>query len=320
VFAQALELYGDDIDSEEVPNIIDAYARIEKRLLEVGRSEREALLKAWIELEKNKATKADRLTYFARLNLYLQAMVPADDPTNLIFEIVENVPVERIDAEGLGQIAASLVDKYPRVAEDYLIALEDEYPDSRHYSYALYTRAQLLMQEGDFKEARWHLAQFRAESPMHPLTIDVTLDYAETLTKTGDYEQARTVLEDLLRLRQAKGRPHAKALLALSQNEAAAGNLKRAVPYAQRVYNVYRAYHDLAAEGYLMSALQLELLNETVMAYKTLDEMLANPLMAKLALANEAKEKHLALLESLPEGALDETAAEIAKLTEEVSE
>jgi hypothetical protein len=69
-----------------------------------------------------------------------------------------------------------------------------------------------------------------------------------------------------------------------------------------------------------MSALQLELLNETVMAYKTLDEMLANPLMAKLALANEAKEKHLALLESLPEGALDETAAEIAKLTEEVSE
>jgi TolA-binding protein len=320
VFAQALELYGDDIDSEEVPNIIDAYTRIEKRLLEVGRSEREARLKAWIELEKNKATEADRLTYFARLNLYLQAMVPADDPTNLIFEIVENVPVERIDAEGLGQIAASLVDKYPRVAEDYLIALEDEYPDSRHYSYALYTRAQLLMQEGDFEEARWHLAQFRAESPMHPLTIDATLDYAETLTKTGDYDQARAVLEDLLRLRQAKGRPHAKALLALSQNEAAAGNLKRAVPYAQRVYNVYRAYHDLAAEGYLMSALQLEALNETVMAYKTLDEMLANPLMAKLALANKAKEKRLALLESMPEGALDETAAEIAKLTEEVSE
>ena len=320
VFAQALELYGDDIDSEEVPEIIDAYARIEKRLLEVGRSEREARLKAWIELEKFKAIETDRLTYYARLNLYLQAMVPADDPTNLIFEIVENVPVERIDAEGLGQIAASLVDKYPRVAEDYLIALEDEHPDSRHYSYALYTRAQLLIQEGDFEEARWHLAQFRAESPMHPLTIEATLDYAETLTETGDYDQARTVLEDLLRLRQAKGRPHAKALLALSQNEAAAGNLKRAVPYAQRVYNVYRAYHDLAAEGYLMSALQLEALNETVMAYKTLDEMLANPLMAKLALANEAKEKHLALLESLPEGALDETAAEIAKLTEEVSE
>jgi len=320
VFAQALELYGDDIDSEEVPEIIDAYARIEKRLLEVGRSEREARLKAWIELEKFKAIETGRLTYYARLNLYLQAMVPADDPTNLIFEIVENVPVERIDAEGLGQIAASLVDKYPRVAEDYLIALEDEYPDSRHYSYALYTRAQLLIQEGDFEEARWHLAQFRAESPMHPLTIEATLDYAETLTKTGDYDQARTVLEDLLRLRQAKGRPHAKALLALSQNEAAAGNLKRAVPYAQRVYNVYRAYHDLAAEGYLMSALQLEALNETVMAYKTLDEMLANPLMAKLALANEAKEKRLALLESLPEGALDETAAEVAKLTEGVSE
>jgi hypothetical protein len=42
--------------------------------------------------------------------------------------------------------------------------------------------------------------------------------------------------------------------------------------------------------------------------------------MAKLALANEAREKRLALLESLPEGALDETVAEIAKLREEVSE
>ena len=65
---------------------------------------------------------------------------------------------------------------------------------------------------------------------------------------------------------------------------------------------------------------RLEALNETVIAYKTLDEMLTNPLMAKLALANEAKEKRIALLESLPEGALDETAVEIAKLTEEVSE
>ena len=319
VFAQALELYGDAIDSEEVPNIIDAFARIEKRLLEVGLSEREARLKAWIELEKFKAIEANRLTYFARLNLYLQAMVPPDDPTNLIFEIVENVPVERIDAEGLGRIAASLVDKYPRVAEDYLIALEDEYPDSRHYSFALYTRAQLLMQKGDFEEARWHLAQFRAESPMHPLSIDVTLDYAETLTQTGDYEQARTVLEDLLRLRQAKGRPHAKALLALSRNTEAAGDLKRAVPYAQRVYNVYRGYPELAAEAYWMSALQFERLGDPVTAYKTLDEMLSNSLMAKLALANEAREKRLALLKSLPESALDETVAEIAKLREEVS-
>ena len=320
VFAQALELYGDAIDSEEVPNIIDAFARIEKRLLEVGLSEREARLKAWIELEKFKAIEANRLTYFARLNLYLQAMVPPDDPTNLIFEIVENVPVERIDAEGLGRIAASLVDKYPRVAEDYLIALEDEYPDSRHYSFALYTRAQLLMQKGDFEEARWLLAQFRAESPMHPLSIDVTLDYAETLTQTGDYEQARTVLEDLLRLRQAKGRPHAKALLALSRNTEAAGDLKRAVPYAQRVYNVYRGYPELAAEAYWMSALQFERLGDPVTAYKTLDEMLSNSLMAKLALANEAREKRLALLKSLPESALDETVAEIAKLREEVSE
>jgi len=248
----------------------------------------------------------------------LQSMVPPEDPTNLIFEIVEEVPIEQIDAEGLGKIAANLVHKYPRVAEDYLIRLEDEYPDSRHYSYALYTRAQLLMQEGDFEDARWHLAQFRAESPMHPLAIDATLDYARTLTETDDFEEAQTVLEDLLRLRQAKGRPHAKALLALSRNEEAAGNLKRAVPYAQRVYNVYRAYPELAAEAYWMSALQLEALGEPVMAYKTLEEMLSDPKIENLPLSEEAEQKRLSLLESLPEGALDETNTETAEVTQEV--
>jgi TolA-binding protein len=319
LFAEALERYGDDIDSEEVGNIIDAYARIEKRLLEVGRSEREARLKEWIDTEKKAAIEADRLTYYARLNFYLQAMVPPEDPTNLIFEIVEQVPVERLDAEGLGRVTAELVVKYPKVAEEYLIALEDRYPDSRHRSYAHYARAQLLMQAGDYKEALWHLSQFRATAPMHPLAIDVSLDYAQTLTQTGDYEEARTVLEDLLRVRQAKGRPHAKALLALSRNEEAAGDFKRAIPYAQRVYNAYRAYPELAAEAYWMSALQFEAIDDPLTAYKTLDEMLDNPKIALLPIAAQAKEKRLALLKLLPAGALDTTPTETAELSTEVA-
>ena len=320
VFAEALERYGDDIESEEVGNIIDAYARIEKRLLEVGRSEREARLKEWIEGEKNAAIAADRLTYFARLTFYLQAMVPSEDPTNLIFEIVETVPIEQLDAESLGRIAAELVKKYPQVAEEYLIALEDRYPESRHRSYAHYTQAQLLMQASDYEEALWHLEQFRSTAPMHPLAIEVALDYGAMLTRTGDYEEASTVLEDLLRIRQAKGRPHAKALLGLSRNEESAGNLKRAIPYAQRVYNVYRAYPELAAEAYWMSALQFEALDDLVAAYKTLDEMLADSRIALLPIATQAKAKHSALLQSLPEGALDETTPESAELTAEVTE
>ena len=319
IFEQALSLYGDDIDSGDVPTIIDAYARIEKRLLGVDKKEREARLKSWIEEEKAKAQQADRLTYLARLSLYLQAMVPPENPTNFIFEIVEQVPIERIDAEGLGRIAAGLVEKYPRVAEDYLTRLEDEYPDSHHRSYAYYARAHLLSQAGEYEEARWQLARFRSESPLHPLAIKVSLDYANTLTQTAEYDQAQSVLEDLLRLRTAKGRPHANALLALSRNAEAAGELKRAVPYAQRVYNVYRGYPELAAEAYWMSALQFERLGDSVIAYKTLDEMLSNPRIAQLPIAAAAETKRSALFDALPEGALEEAATETAANNLEVS-
>jgi TolA-binding protein len=310
VFEEALRLYGDDLESDDVPNIIDAYARVEKRITGLGKQQRDASLKAWIDKEKEKALKADRLTYVARLSLYLQSMVPPENPTNYLFEIVEQVPIERIDAEGLGKIAAGLVKKYPQVAEDYLVKLEDEYPDSRHRSYAYYARAQRLMQAGEYEKARGYLARFQAESPMHPLATEVSLEYATTLTETERYAQAQQVLEDLLRLRSAKGRPHAKALLGLSRNAAAAGDIKRAVPYAQRVYNVYRGYPDLAAEAYWMSALQFEELGQPVVAYKTLDEMLANPEIAALAIAEQAKAKRLELLEALPAGALDDATSE----------
>ena len=81
--------------------------------------------------------------------------------------------------------------------------------------------------------------------PYAPAGDQSLTDYANTLTQTAEYDQAQSVLEDLLRLRTAKGRPHANALLALSRNAEAAGKLKRAVPYAQRVYNVYRGYPEL---------------------------------------------------------------------------
>ncbi|MBC8190128.1 MAG: tetratricopeptide repeat protein [Puniceicoccaceae bacterium] len=319
VFERALIEYGNDIESEDVPTIIDAYAQLEKRLNTLGSSERKAQLKAWIEAEKAKALETERLTYFARLSLYLQSMVPPDHPTNLTFEIIEKVPMEQLDPEALGRIATTLVKPYPRVAEDYLIRLEDEYPDSRHRSYAYYARAQLLIQKADFEDARWHLARFRTESPLHHLATDVALDYAHTLTMTEKFDEAQTVLEELLTLRSAKGRPHATALLALSRNAEAAGNVKRAIPYAQRVYNVYRAYPDLAAQAYWMSALQFESIEDLVAAYKTLDEMLSSERIAKLPIAKEAAVKREALFELLPEGALEEASTETAEVSQEVA-
>ena len=301
IFDRALDLYGDDLEAGEVINIIDALARIEKRLNNLGRRDREAELKAWIEGQKAIALKTDRLTYYARLNLYLQSMVPPDEPSSLAFDTVEQVPPERLDAQCLGVIAATLVHRYARVAEDYLERLEEDYADSPYRSYAYYARAYLLVDKQDYEAARILLARFHAESPMHPLSIQANLLYAETLSKTARYDAATDLLEDLLKRRDARGRSHAEALLALSENEDLAGKTKRAVPYAQRVFNVYRAYPELAARAYLMSARQLEKLGELRAAHRSLEEMLSDDRIRQLPITDEAINLRLQLKQLLAE-------------------
>ena len=288
IFERALELHGNDPEAGEVINIIDAFARIDKRLNNSSRHDRDVELKAWIQDQKAIAFNSDCLTYYARLNLYLQSMFPPDEPTSLVFDTVEKVPLELLDAQSLGVIATTLVDRYARVAEDYLERLEDDYADSPHRSYAYYARAYLFMIKQDYEAARNLLSRFHAENPMHPLSIKANLLYAKSLTNTARYEMASTLLEDLLKRRDARGRPHAEALLALSSNAEAAGKTKRAVPYAQRVFNVYRAYPELAGRAYLKSARQLEKLGEIHSAYRTLKEMLTDENIIKLPLAEEA--------------------------------
>jgi len=308
VFAQALDEYGDDIEAVQVPNIIEAYARTIKRLEGLGRAARAAALREWIDRQKEAALAEDRLTYFARLNFYLEDMRLTEASDRHPFEIVENVPIERIDPEGLGRLAAGLAEKYPNIAVDFLERLEDEFPDSRHRSYGYYARAVLLHREQRYEDAVEELERFRAESPQHPLAHRATLLYADSLTRSARYDEATEALEELLRLRQAKGRPHAKALLALSRNAATAGRVERAIPYAQRVYNVYRAYPELAAEAYWMSAQQFERLGDPVAAYRTLDEMLADERIRELPLASQAAAKRDEIRARLPEGALEAPA------------
>ncbi|MEC7273679.1 MAG: tetratricopeptide repeat protein, partial [Verrucomicrobiota bacterium] len=314
IFDRALYRHGDDPEAGEVINIIDALARIEKRLNKLSRRDRDAELKTWIEDQKAIAFKSDRLTYYARLNLYLQSMVPPDEPTSLVFDTVEKVPLDNLDAQSLGVIATTLVDRYSRVAEDYLERLEERYADSPYRSYAYYARAYLFLAKQDYEAARILLARFHAESPMHPLSIQANLLYAESLTHTARYETATNLLEDLLKRRDARGRPHAEALLALSSNEEAAGNIKRAVPYAQRVFNVYRAYPELAGRAYLMSAQQLEKLGDIRSAYLTLAEMLTDERVRELPLYEDAITLCSQLEVLLPEET--DTPAVIEKITE----
>jgi len=313
VFARALETYGDDLGAVQVPNMIDAYVRIEKRISGPASADREAALLDWIREQKQAALADERLTYYARLNFYLADRLKTSDPVQLLHDTAARVPIERLDAEGLGRIAAGLVESAPETAIAYLERLEDEFPDSRHRSYGYFSRAILLLQQERYRSASTELERFRAESPLHPLAQRVNLLYADTLIRTGRHDTATEVLEDLLRQRESRGRPHAEALLALSRNAEAAGQVERAIPYAQRVYNVYRAYPDLAAEAYWISALQFVRIGDPLAAFRTLDEMLGDPRLQSLPIAGQAAAKRAELRAELPPGALNAPAESHAK-------
>ncbi len=292
-FYDALQRFGDDLEADDVGSIIDGLQRIDRMATPLGRVERELAFNEWIEVERQRALEEDRLTYFARLNLYLdRRMVAANEgerPSSVLFETVERVPIERLDAESLGRVAAELADHYPTLAMDFLTALEDNHPDNMHRVYGYYARARLLMHEGDYREARSLLARFLNESPLHPLAVEATLRYAETLTATGGFEEAQSLLEDLLRRRDARGRPHARALLGLSRNAEAAGDMRPAIAYAQRVYTVYRAFPELLVQAYWLNAQQFETLGDIRAAYNTLRELLADARLRGFAEAQLAE-------------------------------
>jgi TolA-binding protein len=318
-FEDALLRFGDDLEAEDVASIVDGLQRIDRMASPRGRVERELAFNEWIEAERQTALAEDRLTYFARLNLYLdRRMVAANEgerPSSVLFETVERVPIERLDAEGLGRIAAELADYYPNLATEYLRALEDDHPDSMHRVYGYYARARLLMHEGDYLEARSLLARFLNESPLHPLAVEVTLHYAETLTATLRFEEAQGLLEDLLRRRDARGRPHARALLGLSRNAEAADDIRPAIAYAQRVYTVYRAFPDLLVQAYWLNAQQFEAIGDLRAAYNTLRELLADPRLRSFDEAQLA-EVRLSELETRLESLDEPDAAEAVEAGE----
>jgi len=79
------------------------------------------------------------------------------------------------------------------------------------------------------------------------------------------------------------------------------------------VYNVYRAYPDLAAEAYWISALQFVRIGDPLAAFRTLDEMLGDPRLQSLPIAGQAAAKRAELRAELPPGALNAPAESHAK-------
>nr|WP_281398249.1 tetratricopeptide repeat protein [Ruficoccus amylovorans] len=305
-FISALERTGDDPAAGEIAPLLQAleslYVSAKQGDIDLGLApdaQTRSLLASptfaqWLEDERNAALDSQELTRASRLALYLASLSRregrADRADALLFQTVEQVPIDHLDAEGLSTLGALLAEFNSPDAQDYFTHQLKAYPRSERNGTALLGLARLAARSGDNSAADKWLRRFEAETPFSPEAPQAALLHARVLADMGKPDAAQYVLEKQLQSPAGRGRPHAEALLTLADIARQQGNHTHAIPYYQRVYTLYRAYPDLLARAYWQSALAFQAIGDNGAALRTLEEMTSDARLSEAPEYTQARE------------------------------
>ncbi|HKK18339.1 MAG TPA: tetratricopeptide repeat protein [Opitutales bacterium] len=272
LFDEALARFGNDPEARAVHSILSAYSDLFRR---EGKA---TDFDIWLQKTTEQSLSTGKLTWFARLTQFSAQRHRHEknharaDAT--LLSIHRLVPLEQQDPSTLASVGLVLANRAYETADEYFERILNEYPKRPQRAAAFYGKALLASQKDRLDESRRWLVRFLEETPTHPLAGDTRLLAAEVLRRQGLYEAAAEGLKEILQLKEMRGRPHARALAGLARIEMDRENPKRAIPYWQRIYTLYRAYPDLLAEAYWESALLFEQIDDPVAAHNTVREML----------------------------------------------
>ncbi|MEN8734258.1 MAG: tetratricopeptide repeat protein [Lentimonas sp.] len=299
LYEGALARFGNEPKARAVGSILSAYADLFKRAARTENNTQPSF-ETWLQETSETALAEDKLTWYARLTLFTsqrQRRTDAARAEGTLHSIHRYVPIEQQDPETLAAVGIALSKGNYGSADDYFEQLLTEYPKRFERAAAYYGKAQLAAKNDRLIEARKWLIRFLEETPTHPLAAEARLLAADVLTTQGLYEQAAAALNEILQIKKMRGRPHANALAGLARIETERENPKRAIPYWQRIYTLYRAYPEIIAKAYWESALLFEQIGDAVAARNTLEEMLRDERLRENPLYALATEK-LPTLES----------------------
>ncbi|MEM9446404.1 MAG: tetratricopeptide repeat protein [Verrucomicrobiota bacterium] len=133
----------------------------------------------------------------------------------------------------------------------------------------------LAKKQGDLKEALRRFRQFeRSSFGVHPLMAEMLRYRADLYQQQGHNEKAIQDLENILTLKQARGKSWVEALYKIGMIYKAKREYRKSIPYFQRIYILYGRWADYVAKAYWESSLAFEKLNLKQEASNTLNEML----------------------------------------------
>jgi len=306
-FDQAIAEFGNDPAATEIQPLLASLETMRRDLLkeEAENLPAHPVLEAdsfadWLTGEIEAAEEEKRLTWLSRLKYFevtrARARGEEELARTILQEIDELVPLDQLDPEVIGQIGLVYSEAGYDYAEDYFDFILDTYPDHPARAEAWFGLAQILFAEGEIEEAGDYLRRFEEQMPMHPLAVRVRILRGRILTQQEYYDDAEKVFEDVLALKYARGLPHVRSLAGLAEMNEARGEEKRAIPYWQRIYTLYRAYPEEMAEAYYRSADLFNRIGEPAAAFRTLEEMLRDDRLSTSPFAVRAEEMRESLL------------------------
>ncbi len=275
----------------------------------------------WLDDQHKLAVERKEWTWMARINLYramlYEKVKDRERAGNALFEIVEKAPLKDLDPEALAKVGTFLTSLEIASADEYFDYLIEEYPKSMQLGAAYYGMAQLAVQAREYAQAEAWLNRFENETAFHPAGNDAKLLRGQLLVTLDEPDQAIEVLQELLRLKAARGRPHAKALLGIAQAHELKGEDDKAIAYYQRVYTLYRAYPEEIVAAYVASASLFEERGDLRAAYNTWEELAGDPRLTSFEEAQAQAAEAMARLEPILPPEPEAVTAEVESTTEE---
>ena len=242
------------------------------------------------ELEKARA--AGLMTLAARLKLALIPEEPGRARTAAYQATAVQFPLDTLGPDSLAALGAYFVEAQDLArARVFLDRLLEVYPASRQAPFARVRRAEQLLaaQDAAGALAEANLAVENATDPS--LFVEALLVRAQARQGTGSFEEA---IDDYTVVLASKGVDRTfkpRAMLGIAACHEARGDYRKAIPFYQRIYVLYRAYTGPVAQAYLKSGLAFEELKDWTAAANTYNEMLADEKLAATPEAAIARER-----------------------------
>lgn len=296
-FEEALEQYGNDLEFSDTDNILSALRSLNRRD-KTGFAD-------WLNAQSKKAFSAKNFTYHVRLELYQldNSKLTEEKRSKTLSSINSRISIEHFDAQALGILGLNQLAQDRLSAQVLFDRLLEQFPSSPARSMAYLGLARIHFDKGETIQALKWLIKSGKEVPFHAHFTETQLLLGKTQEQLGHYEEAIDVYEGLLKLKSARGRPHALALTGIAEAYETMAEPEKATAYYQRIYNMYRAYADLVSNAYWKSALLFESMERIPDAVHTLEEMLNEETLATYGEWLLAEAKLEELLPLMPEEA-----------------